>query len=531
MTQTVDVVVVGAGINGLVAAAELARAGQSVLVVDGGERIGGFIAAEERTLPGYVHDTFSSWHPLFVSSGAYSVLGPELHERGLAYRNTDEAVTAAVAEGDRVALAYRDPERTAAALEVPADRDAYLLMLSEMQERAGVVFGALGSELRSAAALKLAWKLIRKHRIRGTEALVRQSLMSGRSYLRGRFRGWEVDQLWTPWLLHAGLGPDQASGGIMLPVMGLSMHGFGLPVVAGGAGNFLSAFERLLADHGAELRLGASVDEILVRDGRAIGVRIGGETVLARRAVLASVGPQALYGELLAPEHVRPRTRDEVGRYRYGRGAMQVHVALDRPMRWADGRLDAVPLIHVGNGAASTGIACAQAEAGLLPQAPTVVVGQQYVLDPSRVPDGKGALWLQLQEVPYAPVGDAAGELDTAGGWDEALKKAYVERVLQRIGRFAPELEASVQAIDIIAPTDLAARNPNAVMGDPYAGSAELDQNLLWRPVSSAGGHRTSVRNLWHIGASTHPGPGLGAGSGHLVAQALLRGKRPAAST
>jgi phytoene dehydrogenase-like protein len=202
---------------------------------------------------------------------------------------------------------------------------------------------------------------------------------------------------------------------------------------------------------------------------------------------------------------------------------MQVHVALNRPMRWSDARLDAVPLIHVGTGAAGTGIACAEAEAGLLPREPTVVVGQQYVLDPTRVPEGKGALWLQLQEVPYAPAGDAAGELSVAGGWDDALKKAYADRVLRRIGRFAPGLDAAVEAVDIIAPTDLAAENPNAVMGDPYAGSAELDQNLFWRPVPTAAGHRTGVRNLWHIGASTHPGPGLGAGSGHLVAQALLR--------
>ncbi|MFD1212770.1 phytoene desaturase family protein [Arthrobacter sp. GCM10027362] len=526
MSQTVDVVVIGAGINGLVAAAELARSGQSVLVVEARDRIGGFIASEERTLPGYIHDTFSSWHPLFLSSGAYSVLGRDLHDRGLAYRNTDDAVTAAVAEGGRVAIAYRDPERTAARLELAADRDAYLQMLADMQERAGVVFGALGTELRSPHALKLLWQLATKHRIRGTESLVREALMSGRSYVRSRFAGWEVDQLWTPWLLHAGLGPDQAGGGIMLPVMALSMHGFGLPVVEGGAGNFLTAFERLLTGHGARLRLGQRVEEILVDKGKAVGIRVGGDTVLARRAVLASVGPQALYGQLLPPDSVSAGTREEAGRYRYGRGAMQVHVALNRPMAWDDGRLDSVPLIHVGNGAGSTGIACAQAEAGLLPQDPTIVVGQQYVLDPSRVPEGKGALWLQLQEVPCAPAGDAAGELSTAGGWDDALKKAYADRILRRIGRFASGLDAAVEAVDIIAPTDLAAANPNAVLGDPYAGSAELDQNLLWRPLAGAG-HRTGVRNLWHIGASTHPGPGLGAGSGHLVAQALLRGKGP----
>jgi phytoene dehydrogenase-like protein len=69
----------------------------------------------------------------------------------------------------------------------------------------------------------------------------------------------------------------------------------------------------------------------------------------------------------------------------------------------------------------------------------------------------------------------------------------------------------------VISPADLAAYNPNAIAGDPYGGSAELDQNFLWRA-----GHATPVPLLWHIGASTHPGPGLGGASGHLVARRLL---------
>ena len=90
-------------------------------------------------------------------------------------------------------------------------------------------------------------------------------------------------------------------------------------------------------------------------------------------------------------------------------------------LNWRDSRLAEIPLIHLSDGSASTGIACTEAEAGLLPRYPTVVVGQQYLLDPTRVPAGAAALWLQLQEVPYAPRGDAAGELDTAHGWTKAL--------------------------------------------------------------------------------------------------------------
>ena len=86
MTDQADAIVVGSGINGMVSAAELARAGWSVILLERNAEIGGFIATEERTLPGYLHDTFSSWHPLFVSGPAYAALGELLHRHGLEYR-------------------------------------------------------------------------------------------------------------------------------------------------------------------------------------------------------------------------------------------------------------------------------------------------------------------------------------------------------------------------------------------------------------------------------------------------------------
>src|SRR5262249_57461313 len=108
------------------------------------------------------------------------------------------------------------------------------------------------------------------------------------------------------------------------------------------------------------------------------------------------------------------------------------------------------------------------------------------VLAPARVPAGAAALWLQLQEVPHAPRGDAAGELDTTQGWTEVLAKEYANRVLDRVARHAPDLHDKVRAIDVLTPRDLRRHNPNAVDGDPYGGSAELDQSFLFRPLPSS---------------------------------------------
>ncbi|HEY0816135.1 MAG TPA: NAD(P)/FAD-dependent oxidoreductase [Pseudonocardia sp.] len=521
-----DAVVVGAGINGMIAAARLAGAGQSVVLVDAADELGGFIGSGERTAPGYVHDTWSSWHPLFVSGPAYAELGPDLHRLGLEYANTDGPLTATVADDGSAAIAYRDVEETVKGFAHQPDRDAYRAMIDGFFRDAGSVGALLSSELRSRAVVKPLAGLLRSAGRRGVQTYVRDAVTSGRSWMRNHFVGSEVDRLWAPWLLHAGLTPDAASGGVMVPVFAATMHAAGLPVAVGGAGRFVDAWRALLAERGVDVRLGHRAERILLQGGHAVGVEGNGWSVRASQ-VLASVAPAALYTELLPAGAVPQRVVDEARAYRPGRAAMQVHVALSGPVPWRDPALGAVPLVHLSDGSPSTGIACAEAEAGLLPRRPTVVVGQQHVLDPSRAPAGGATLWLQLQEVPRRPVGDAADAIDVGPGeWTPELGRAYAERALDRVAAHAPGLRDLVVGTDVLTPADLAARNPNAIEGDPYGGSAELDQNLLWRPLPSAGRHATPVPGLWHIGASTHPGPGLGGASGFLVADALLARRR-----
>jgi len=117
-----------------------------VALIDGRDRIGGFIASDEPALPGYVNDTYSSWHPLFLAGPAYGALGEALHAPGLEYCNTDGAVTASVSERGTV-VADRDAESTFAGFEKAADRAAYQQMLAELDDRSASVFGVLGSSL------------------------------------------------------------------------------------------------------------------------------------------------------------------------------------------------------------------------------------------------------------------------------------------------------------------------------------------------------------------------------------------------
>ena len=306
----------------------------------------------------------------------------------------------------------------------------------------------------------------------------------------------------------------------MTQVIGVAVQEGGMPIPRGGGARLVDALVRLIEDNGGSCETGRDVERVLVRDGRAAGVRLAdGERVAAGKAVIANVTPTQLYGRLI-------EGHEELGRrFRYGRSEMQIHFALSEPPRWeGDERLGKTAIVHLTPGLDGVSRAVNEAERGLLPAEATVVVGQPLTMDPSRAPEGAGVVWIQLQELPWHVKGDAAGELDVGDGtWTEDLRERYADRIQARITRHVPNLVGSIRKRVALSPADLQAANVNLHRGDPYSGSLALDQNLLWRPLPSSPGHATPVKGLWHIGASTHPGPGLGAGSGTLVAKQLLR--------
>ena len=528
---TYDAVFVGSGINSLVGAALLAREGWSVCILERNDVAGGCIrTSDDLTLPGFTHEVLAAWHPLFTGSAAYAELHDDLDRRGVTYLNTDLPTGAAFPDGS-AAFITGSLEGNIAEFDrlAPGDGGAWHRQFEGFMENADLAFGILSTELWSSAGLSLGRTGFRKLGRRGLLEFAGSTLVSSRDWVTETFASEAARGVLAPWVLHTGLGPDQATSGFMTQVIGAALQLGGMPVPVGGGVRLVDALTGIVTDAGGTVRLVAPVEQILVSNGRAAGVRLGdGEIVAATRAVIANVTPTQLYGRLLGGSDVPPDVTAAAARFRYGRAEMQIHLALDEPPRWkgsdAD-RLGRCPIVHVTSGLDGVSCAVNEAERGLLPAEATIVCGQPVALDASRAPAGKSVLWIQLQELPAGKVkGDAAGELDTGDGtWTEELREAYADRIVARLGEAIENLDAAVLKRVVLSPADLEELNPNLVGGDIYAGSCALDQNLLWRPLAKAPGHQTAVAGLWHIGASTHPGPGLGAGSGYLVAKELTR--------
>ena len=383
----------------------------------------------------------------------------------------------------------------------------------------------LGTELWSGAGVSLGRKAYRHYGRRGLVEFAGHTLLSARDWLTDTFEDDRARGLLAPWVLHTGLGPDQAVSGFMTQVIACALQLGGMPVPKGGGARLVEGLATIIRNAGGELRTETEVERIVVSEGRATAVRLAdGESIAASRAVLACVTPTQLYGRLLGEDDAPKHVRDAALRFRYGRGEMQIHIAMNELPRWqGDERLARTPLLHLTPGLDGVSRAVNEADRGLLPAEATIALGQPMTVDPTRAPEGSWVIWVQLQELPQQLKGDAAGELDTSAGWTEELREAYADRIVARIGRHIENLESATVGRVVMSPADMEDANPNWVGGDIYAGSCALDQNLLFRPTPASPGHGTPVDGLWHIGASTHPVPGLGAGSGYIVAKHLTR--------
>lgn len=516
-----DHVIIGSGINALVAGALLALKGDRVLLLEREAVPGGCLRTEEITLPGFHHDVMAATWVLFMTSPAGAALGPHLARHGFDYCHTPHPTAVIRPNGEALVLTTdRAQNITAFNAASPGDGDAHAADVGGIEADAPFLFSLLGGSLWSWSTAKLLWGQVRKRGLRGLAAWFGTALTPARGWLETGYQSPLVQALYAPWVLHCGLTPESTYSGQMGKVIAFALEAAGAPIVKGGSGRAVAAFKALIEEKGGEIRCGADVDRIVVADGRVRGVTLTSGDNINCGSVLASVAPGQLQGRLLREVNL-PADQAAAKAFRHGRGNFQLHYALDRPPQWLSSGLDQVALIHLADGIDSVSKSANEAERGMLPATPTICVGQPHQLDPSRCPEGKAILWVQIPDAPRIVKGDAGQKITTDGTWSEATREAFADRIESILKRHIRDFDAINLSRRAYSPADVERMNLNLVGGDPYGGLCSIDQFFIFRPYAHSTNGTGSVRGLIHIGASTHPGPGLGGGSGFLAAKRL----------
>lgn len=516
-----DAVVVGAGPNGLVAANHLLDAGWSVLVLEAQPEVGGAVRSDGEVHPGFVHDTFSAFYPLAAASPPIRSL--RLEDHGLAWEHAPAVLGHPLPDGSWAVL-HRDRSVTAALLDdlEPGDGDAWLA-LCERWDRIGdqLVDGLMTPfpPVRPALA-----GLARLPRAGGLD-LVRTLLLPVTELADSQFRGPGPRLLLAGNAGHADIPLDATGSAFMALLLCMLGQTVGWPVPRGGAGELTGAMARRIEDRGGEIRCGAEVTAIEVAGGRARGVRLAdGDRVEARQAVVADVDAPALYGRLVASEHLPRRLLDRMRRFEHDPATIKVDWALSGPVPWESAPPYAPGTVHVADSVEQLSEALHQIAAGLVPATPFLLVGQMTTADPTRSPTGTESIWAYTH-LPQRVRGDAGGEGIT-GTWDEGECERLADRMQARLERLAPGFGSRVLARRVLGPHELERRDANLVRGALNGGTAQLHQQLVFRPVPGLGRAETPVRGLYLGSASAHPGGGVHGAPGRNAARAAIAHRR-----
>lgn len=512
-----DAIVIGAGPNGLVAANLLADRGWEVAVLEAAAEPGGAVRTAELTgQPGFRHDVFSAFYPFAVASPA--TLALDLPAHGLRWCH-GPVVTAHPARDGSCVVLSRDLDETAASLDsfAPGDGQAWRRLYAMWRRVAPHLLDALTTPmppvrpgLRLAAAL--GGDLVR---------FARFLVLPARRLVEEEFTGAGGGRLIVGHAAHADLGPEtvpSAAFGWLLASLGQQ---YGFPTPAGGAGELTAALVRRLNSRGIRVTCKARVDEVIVRGGRAVGVRTAaGQTIEATRAIVADVDAPTLYRRLVGEQHLPWRLLEDLNRFQYDLATVKVDWALDGPIPWLAPDARRAGTVHVGDDLDEYTLAAAQVAAGRLPARPFLVVGQYSMVDPTRSPPGTETAWAYTQ-VPRAVRGDAGGEL--TGAWDRPEADAFADRIQGRIEELAPGFGPLVRARHVLAPGDFERADPNLVLGAMHGGTTQIHQQAILRPTPGLGRPETPIAGLYLGSASAHPGGGVHGAPGANAARAALR--------
>ena len=525
MANSRDIVIIGGGHNGLVTAFYLARAGFKPLVLERQNQVGGAAITEE-------------FHPGFRSSILAHSAGPlrpdvvrdmQLEKHGFKLITPEVAVTALSPDG-RALILYQDVEKAAQEIAKLSETDAakYREFQLAIEKASRVIAKSLAQtppEIEHPTTTDLFGLLQLGRSLRG--------LGKANTYNLLRWAPMAVADLAAEFFENDLLRATIAGRGIFGTFLGPWSAGTSLVLllraaadsnpagnnffVAGGVGAVTQAMAAAAQQAGTEIRTGAEVIEIRIKNGAAQGVVLStGEEILAR-AVISNADPKRTFLKLADPSLLSPIFTKRLQNYRMNGTVAKVNLALSGLPKFAalDGNDCALAgRIHVGPEIDYLERAFDESKYGNFSRAPYLEVTIPTLTDPSLAPEGKHVMSIYMQYAPY--------KLKNGSWQDEAQRLALGDTVAKTLTQYAPDLPDKILHHQIITPLDLE-ETYGLTGGHIFHGELALDQIFTMRPMLDWARYRTPIQNLYLCGSGTHPGTGLTGGSGANAAREILK--------
>ncbi len=468
--KTYDAVIIGSGPNGFAAAITLARAGKSVLLLEGKDTIGGGMRSAELTLPGFVHDVCSAIHPLGATSPFFR--GLPLREHELEFVHPDAPLAHPLEDG-RVAMLERSLDATADLL--GDDAAAYRKLLGPLTHDPEPLFDELLAPLH-----------IPKHPLRMARFGLK-AIRSAMGLADAKLKGDLARALFAGNAAHSVLPLEKPLTAAVGLILMLSGHAFGWPVARGGSRSIAAALESYFRSIGGEVVTNRPVASMY--------------DLPPARAYLFDVSPRNL--ARIASAELPSAFAKKLNRYRHGPGAFKLDWALSQPIPWKNRQCLRAATVHVGGKIEEIAESERAAWTTEPSDRPFVLVGQQSLFDRSRAPDEQQTGWAYCH-VPKNYTGD------------------MTQRIEAQIERFAPGFGDTILARHVTTPVQFEAYNPNYIGGDITGGVQDAFQ-LFTRPTARWSPYTTPNPSIYICSASTPPGAGVHGMCGYHAATAALK--------
>jgi len=501
MTETYDIVAIGSGHNGLVAAAYLAAAGKKVLVLERNPWFGGGVVTRELTVPGFLHDQHSIAH-IFIHGNpllANDELGLK-SRHGLKYVFPEVPMVSVFEDGSTLAL-YRDRERTCAEIArySKKDADAYRKLA---EEAAGFMPMVLAGLYAPPTPLGATYALMDQSR-EGRE-LWRMMQMSMHDLLAERFEHPRVRMHFARIAGENLVSPDEKSTGFGVFVFVGFLEAYGIGVPIGGSGRLTDALIASIKEHGGDVLGSADVARVTVNNGRATGVETtDGRTFAAKDAVIGALHPHDLgrMVEGLPAEVTKAAERTQISEV----ACITLIAALNAPLRFRAGDHVRGAMIELlPNDYDTMRKSFDNLRYREFSDYPLIGVGSLTMFDPSRAPEGKAT----MHAWDYVPYERADGR-----SWDDT-KASYVDRMLEHMSRFIENLPNDIIAWHSDSPVDMERTSSSFRRGDLHGIASLTYQYGAHRPTPDLGQNTVpGCERLYLVGPFQHPGGGVfGAG-------------------